>query len=148
MTMMKTWNYGALRFSSYFTIVLCLLKSEKRCLPYMLFELIPILYLILFHFVSCNCILSFSSSSSSSSFTYTIGSPIHLSMPYISYRYMMGVASLSCSPPDTDSARYHLEIAKGMMDKLLENSTEEVSRVHWRRVVPYLMHLKGQCHLD
>ena len=32
----------------------------------------------------------------------------------------MGVASLSCCPPDTDSARYHLETAKDMMDKLLE----------------------------
>jgi hypothetical protein len=43
----------------------------------------------------------------------------------------MGVASLSCSPPDTDSARYHLETARDMMDKLRENSTDEVSRVHW-----------------
>ena len=40
----------------------------------------------------------------------------------------MGVASLSCSPPDTDSARYHLETAKDMMDKLLEGNVEEVSQ--------------------
>lgn len=37
----------------------------------------------------------------------------------------MGVASLSCCPPDTDSARYHLETAKDMMDKLLEACAEE-----------------------
>mmetsp|Transcript_35904 Transcript_35904/g.33992 ORF Transcript_35904/g.33992 Transcript_35904/m.33992 type:complete len:360 (-) Transcript_35904:46-1125(-) len=39
--------------------------------------------------------------------------------------YMMGVASLCCLPPDTDSARYHLETAKEMMDKLLENMSDE-----------------------
>jgi hypothetical protein len=38
----------------------------------------------------------------------------------------MGVASLCCQPPDTDSARYHLETAKEMMDKLLENTSDEV----------------------
>ena len=41
----------------------------------------------------------------------------------------MGVASLSCTPPDTDSARYHLEAAKDMMDKLLEDLDEEVRAV-------------------
>lgn len=41
----------------------------------------------------------------------------------------MGVASLSCTPPDTDSARYHLEAAKDMMDKLLEDLEEEVQCV-------------------
>lgn len=38
----------------------------------------------------------------------------------------MGVASLSVSPPDTDSARYHLEVARDMMDKLLGDDSPEV----------------------
>jgi tetratricopeptide (TPR) repeat protein len=36
--------------------------------------------------------------------------------------YIMGVAALSCRPPDTDAARYHLETAKNMMETLLENN--------------------------
>jgi hypothetical protein len=47
----------------------------------------------------------------------------------------MGVASLSCTPPDTDSARYHLEAAKDMMDKLLEDLDEEVQCVYVLRIV-------------
>ena len=43
----------------------------------------------------------------------------------------MGVASLSCTPPDTDSARYHLEAAKDMMDKLLEDLDDEVCGLLW-----------------
>lgn len=49
----------------------------------------------------------------------------------------MGVASLSCTPPDTDSARYHLEAAKDMMDKLLEDLDEEVRAVIPCSVVCY-----------
>ena len=40
--------------------------------------------------------------------------------------YIMGVAALSCRPPDTDSARYHLEQAKDMMETLRENMAHEV----------------------
>ena len=43
--------------------------------------------------------------------------------------YMMGVASLSVSPPDTDSARYHLEVARDMMVKLLGEGPEEVRHI-------------------
>ena len=43
--------------------------------------------------------------------------------------YIMGVAALSCRPPDTEGARYHLETAKTMMETLLENMTEQVSTV-------------------
>jgi len=44
-------------------------------------------------------------------------------------RYIAGVASLSLQPPDTDNARYHLERAKEMMEKLMEQckEAEEVS---------------------
>ena len=43
--------------------------------------------------------------------------------------YIMGVAALSCQPPDTEGARYHLDTAKTMMETLLENMTEQVSTV-------------------
>lgn len=52
----------------------------------------------------------------------------------------MGVASLSCYPPDTDSARYHLETAKDMMDKLLEEcSLEGEVRASSARYFPFLI---------
>jgi hypothetical protein len=39
-------------------------------------------------------------------------------------RYIAGVASLSLDPPDVDNARYHLDRAKEMMEKLLEQCKE------------------------
>lgn len=47
----------------------------------------------------------------------------------LSLRYMMGVASLSVSPPDTDSARYHLEVARDMMDKIRGECPKEVTEL-------------------
>ena len=41
----------------------------------------------------------------------------------------MGVASLSVSPPDTESARYHLEVARDMMDKIRGEGPEEVTDI-------------------
>lgn len=35
--------------------------------------------------------------------------------------YLMGVAALSCAPPDADCARYNLERAAEMMDRLRED---------------------------
>jgi hypothetical protein len=39
-------------------------------------------------------------------------------------RYIMGVAAMSSSPPDLDSARYHLEQAQEMMEKLMEETQQ------------------------
>ena len=44
--------------------------------------------------------------------------------------YIMGVAALSCRPPDREGARYHLDTAKTMMETLLENMMEQVRNVH------------------
>lgn len=40
--------------------------------------------------------------------------------------YIMGVAALSCRPPDIGTARYHLEQAKDMMETLRENMAKQV----------------------
>jgi hypothetical protein len=44
--------------------------------------------------------------------------------------YVMGVAGLSCKPVDVDSSRYHLETARGMMEKLLASMSEVSEGYH------------------
>ena len=67
----------------------------------------------------------------------------------------MGVASLSVSPPDTDSARYHLEVARDMMDKIRGEGPEEVTDIIFYYttlffgLLPYhlLHHLSASLHV-
>ncbi len=48
-----------------------------------------------------------------------------LTESFIVDRYLMGVAALSCSPPDVDAARFNLERAREMMDRLRHDCDEQ-----------------------